>query len=763
MRFRAYPASAAALLTIVALGVLSGCSPEEGPGTSAEASEVLGSTDLRITSVSTRPYLVTGGDVLLRIEAGEDLDLSQVRVSANGMDVTEQFSPAVQGGSLVGLVEGLRIGDNEIEARIPESDVVAALELTNYPISGPIISGPHETPYLCQTEEFTTAGGETLGAPLDENCSVETRVEYVYLSTQDGEFKVYGGSGGGASTGGASTGGASTAGGMLPDMAEATTLDGETVPFIVRVQTGTVNRAIYQSAMLHDPADPAPDPWTRSRGWNGKLVYTHGGGCRTGWFQQGRSTGQVLNVGLLEMGYAVTSASLNVFGQNCNDLLASETHIMVKERFVESYGEPTYAIATGGSGGSYQSHQTADNYPGVFDGIIVSSSFPDVTSATIFTLADARLLSFYFTEIAPGAFSEEEQRLVSGFGSWGSIPNLSQGAARIDATYSETASAEEQGAEMSLPALEPLRYNSSNPDGIRATVYDHTVNVYGVDPSTGFAARPLDNYGVQYALDVLNQGQITTAQFLSLNRDVGGYDADLNHVPQRHRANPTAARRAADTGRILYGGAGLATTPVIDYRSYTDNREGGDIHMIVHQFSTRARLAAANGHADNHVMNVGGLWGFTDDRPDLGVLFRQMDRWLTNIQADDEPIRLSEKVVRAKPADLVDNCWGTRDGGRMNVTHPLAYHGAGACSEIYPAYPTPRLVAGAPLANNIVSCQLKSLTANDYEVELTGEDWFALETIFPNGVCDWTKGDLHAEGYQGTWLSFGPSEVNRAR
>ena len=30
-------------------------------------------------------------------------------------------------------------------------------------------------------------------------------------------------------------------------------------------------------------------------------------------------------------------------------------------------------------------------------------------------------------------------------------------------------------------------------------------------------------------------------------------------------------------------------------------------------------------------------------------------------------------------------------------------------------------------------------------------------------VCDWTRGDLHGEGYQGTWLSFGPSEVNRAR
>ena len=535
------------------------------------------------------------------------------------------------------------------------------------------------------------------------------------------------------------------------------------MPFIVRVQTGTINRAIYQSAMLHNPADPAPDPWTRSAGWNGKLVYTHGGGCQSGWYQQGNSTGLVLNAGLLGMGYAVTSASLNVFGQNCNDLLASETHIMVKERFVESYGEPTYAIATGSSGGSYQSHQTADNYPGVFDGIIVSSSFPDVTSATIFTLADARLLSFYFTEVAPGEFTENEQRLVSGFGSWGSIPSMSHRAARIDATYSATASEEEQGAEVSLPELEPLRYSSSQPDGIRATVYDHTVNVYGVDESTGFAGRPLDNYGVQYGLQVLNSGQITKSQFLALNRDVGGYDADLNHVPERHRADPTAARRALDTGRILYGGAGLATTPVIDFRDYRDHREGGDIHMIVHQFSTRARLAAANGHADNHVMNVGGLWGFTEEEPDQGVLFRQMDRWLTAIQADDESGRLWEKVVRAKPADLVDNCWDTRGGGRVNVTEPLAYDGAGACSEIYPVYSTARHVAGAPLANNIVACHLKSLDRAEYEVEFTDEEWSALEAIFPDGVCDWTQGDLHGEGYQGTWLSFGPSEVNQAR
>jgi len=732
-------------LVVLSTSTLAACS---GGGSPDDGASALAASDLRIVSLSTRAHLVTGGDVLLRVEVGTDLDASQVEVTSNGDDVTESFRLVAQGAALTGLVQGLRDGNNEIEARISDGGASSKLQVVNHPISGPIVSGPHQTPYLCQTEEFTTAGGASLGAPLDVNCAVTTRVEYVYLSTLDQEFKPYS---------------SAASAGPPSDVAEATILDRSTVPFIVRVQTGTVNRAIYQSSMLHDPNDPEPDPWTRSRGWNGKLVYTHGGGCRNGWFRQGASTGAVLQEGLLEMGFAVTSASLNVFGQNCNDLLASETHIMVKERFAESYGEPVYTIGTGGSGGSYQSHQTADNYPGVFDGIIVSSSFPDVTSATIFTLADARLLHHYFTEVAAHEFSKDEQRRISGFGSWGSIANLSRGAARIDATYSKHATPEAQGAEVGLPELEPLRYSASNPEGIRATVYDHTVNVYGVDESTGFAARPLDNYGVQYGLEVLNHGKITPAQFLALNRDIGGFDADLDHVPQRHRAHPDAARRALDTGRILNGGGGLASTPVIDYRSFTDHREGGDIHMIVHQHSTRARLSKANGHADNHVTNVGGRWGYTEERPDLGRLFRSMDEWLMNLVEGDSSVLRSERVVQAKPSDLVDNCWDTRGEERVNVRESLSPDGTGTCGEIYPAYSTARLVAGAPLANDIVSCQLKPLDPADYEVSFADGEWAELEAIFPDGVCDWSRGDAHSEGYQGTWLSFGPSPVNRAR
>ncbi|HUE97164.1 MAG TPA: DUF6351 family protein, partial [Longimicrobiaceae bacterium] len=288
-------------------------------------------SDLQIVSVSTRPHLVTGDDVLLRLD-GVRPDRTGLRVTLNGADVTDRFRHDPD-GEMVGLLDGLVPGANRVEARLGEAGRAAVLELTNYPITGPILSGPHQEPFLCRTQEFEDVSGQPLGAAIDEDCSIERRVDYVYFSRADGEFKPY----------------RPPTGAARPsDVATVTTLDGATVPFIVRVETGTINRGIYEIAIVHDPSTPEPSPWTRSAGWNGKLVYTHGGGCRSGWHQQGRTTGGVLREGLLEMGYGVASSTLNVFGQNCNDLLASETHIMVKERFVEGYGAPAYTIGTGG-------------------------------------------------------------------------------------------------------------------------------------------------------------------------------------------------------------------------------------------------------------------------------------------------------------------------------------------------------------------------------------------------------------------------------
>ena len=123
----------------------------------------------------------------------------------------------------------------------------------------------------------------------------------------------------------------------------------------MRVETGVVNRAIYEIAMLHDPVD-----LTRTLG----LQTPDGMG---NWFiptvavvaVAGSSRGLqqvVSSQRTAERGYALVSSTLNVFGQNCNDLRPRRP-IMVKSASIEHFGEPLYTIATGVSGGSYQSHR----------------------------------------------------------------------------------------------------------------------------------------------------------------------------------------------------------------------------------------------------------------------------------------------------------------------------------------------------------------------------------------------------------------------
>jgi hypothetical protein len=728
-------------LSLLVLGVIA-CSTEEPISTSGTLAIQPPISGISIETLSTKPWLVSAGNVLLEITIDPNLINVPVIVTVNGDDVSDQFIN-VSSTARQALLNNLPLGDSIVTAKLGPNGVPEQITLTNYPRFGPIISGPHESPYACQTTEFITVVGEPLGPPTNSNCSVTSVIDYVYLSNADDKFKPFD---------------ADTI--ELPQDMAFLTLNGQAEPFIVRVETGSVNRGIYEIAMLVDPTFLALSPWQRSRLWNNKLVYTHGGGCRSGWHQQGTVTGGVLNKGLLEQGYALASSTLNVFGQNCNDLLASETHIMLKERFIEHFGVPTYTIATGVSGGSYQSQQTADNYPGIFDGIIVGLSFPDVTSATIFTLADARLLNYYFEQKNPEGFTPEQQRAVAGFRMHASIANLSRGAARLDPLLEENAVLEEQGGEISIEAFKQQLYSVENPSGIRATVYDHTANVYGRLEGSKIALRPLDNTGVQYGLAALNAGIISPRQFIDLNRDIGGFDRDLNHVDSRHRADPLATKRAVETGRILHGGAGLAVTPIIDYRSYLDDREQGDIHMLVHQFSTRARLQKANGHSQNQVMQVGGQWGFTESAPDLGQLFRQMDQWITSIQSDSSDGALAEKVVRNKPSDLVDACWDNRGSERVLVKQSLSFSGDNECGQLYPAYPTPRQVAGAPLANNIVSCPLKPVGSADYAVEFSAQEWIELATVFPTGVCDWNSPIGDGNFYQGTWRSFGPSPVN---
>ncbi|MCZ7153855.1 DUF6351 family protein, partial [Salmonella enterica] len=70
--------------------------------------------------------------------------------------------------------------------------------------------------------------------------------------------------------------------------------------------------------------------------------------------------------------------------------------------------------------------------------------------------------------------------------------------------------------------------------------------------------------GVQYGLNALNTGLISMAQFIDLNRKIGGQDIDGNLRTERMRADPEALKRAYQTGMIMYGGAGLRSTAILN-------------------------------------------------------------------------------------------------------------------------------------------------------------------------------------------------------
>jgi hypothetical protein len=701
-----------------------------------------GDRDFRIEVLSSRPYMVSGGDALVRVSVKKKkLSLGSVRIELNGANVTGAFVADAGAGTLTGLVTGLRLGPNQLEVDAKgkgKGRADADLTLTNYPIQGPIISGPQEFPFACTTQNFVPfPGSPALGAPLDSDCSIPRRVQYVYRTTGNAFASLpqpYS---------------------TLPaNLAFTTTVTGATVPYIVRLETGTINRAIYQTAILHDPNGPAPSPFVPPAGWNKRLIYPLGGGCIGGWYTQGPNLVNPVNHNWLSKGHAVASASLNTFGNNCNDLLSSETILMVKERFIESYGAPKFTIGTGSSGGAYQSNQTGDNYPGAFDGIVTMNSFPEVTTGMI-PMHSSRLLELYFASRL-GRYTIAQQKAISGYLS---IPGQIQEMSRVRGDRMDPRVAFPDEILTGVGAQ--FRYDPlTNPYGARGDVYDHTVNVYGLirntpfPGSSKFAQRPLDNVGVQYGLRAMNDGAISVEDFLDLNANMGGVDIDFNRIATRTTHYPDATRRAYQGGRILSGGNGLASAAIITRMGGNDLIAAGDVHLRYHSYAIRSRLTNANGHHDNQVI-VGNL---APSEP----LLDQMGQWLTAVVADTSDRSRAEKVVANKPGDVVDACWtvATPTAPSVKIVETQTLDGPGQCNALFPAGVPPEYVAGAPIALDIIKCQLKRVDMSDYKVPFTAQQRARLNDIFPKGVCDWSKRGVE-QVKAVPWASFGPSPVNQ--
>ena len=692
----------------------------------------------RIHALSAKPQLVSGGSALVEVDVPR-YDTS-ARIDLNGQDISAAFHRDAQTGALVGLVDGLRIGSNTLSL-VDHGFVADTLALTNYPITGPITSGPHVTPFICQTQGFVLPDGSKLGAPLDADCSAPTVIQYLYLPT------------------GATALVALPSTSSLPgDVSKTTTLTGLTVPFVVRVETSTVNRGIYQSAILHDPtSEPAPSPFSAPKAWNGRLLAIEGFGCPGGWYIQGPAEGNLpgaatlLDLTRLGEGYATFENTLQHPANNCNAVLQEETAMMSKEHFIKTYGVPRYTVSAGCSGGSYTSLQIADNLPGTFQGVFVSCTFPD-PDGIAFSGMDGHLLTHYFTVTNPSGFTSDQQVAVSGYQGVQAWYDAANQAGRTDPVPNRVDVAGYASASWSSDVPVSQRYNPvSNPGGARPTVFDWQRNAYGTDPATGFARRPFDNVGVQYGLAALNAGTITADQFLDLNQGVGGYDIDDNYIASRTIGDPKAIRRTYQSGLQLYGGAGLASIPVFDLSGLVGVRDTAGYHYQWFHFATRQRMIEANGDSANHVM-----WrGNAIPTEQAWQLFIQ---WVESVRNDGSERSQRTKVINDKPAGAVDGCWPT---STQFVAEPQTFGRLpdSQCNTVYPSFANPRFVAQGPLAADIIKCHLKPLDPGDYTVALSSAQWARLGSIFPSGVCDWSRRGVQQRPVQ-PWASFGPSPHN---
>ena len=164
-------------IALIAGLLLVACSTDEPVSTSATINATEPDThSIEIRSLSSKPWLISGGDVLLELEIDEGINADNVAVSVNGKDNSSRFTQ-ISSRRLQALLTDLPVGDSTVSASA--GGVSATLTLTNYPQSGPIISGPHEQPFYCQTSEFQTVAGSTLGSANDSICSVTTRIVYV--------------------------------------------------------------------------------------------------------------------------------------------------------------------------------------------------------------------------------------------------------------------------------------------------------------------------------------------------------------------------------------------------------------------------------------------------------------------------------------------------------------------------------------------------------------------------------------------------------
>ncbi|MFC4259170.1 DUF6351 family protein [Marinobacter lacisalsi] len=749
--------------------------------------------DIRV--LSSAPDQVSGNDVLVQIlfkdrpvksRPATRSRLRHLEFWLNGQPIKPEIRAGRKGHEV--LVTGLREGENRLELHHRRQGPLASVSLTAHPTTGPIFSGPQQYPFVCTVttelgkQPLVDTDGDT-GFPvlsesgnqigLSRDCSIEPYVTFVYRTT-DGRWEPL------------------PDDGTRPDnMARTTLTDGRTVDFIVRQERGTINRFIYSFATL---ADNGESPWEASADhWNGRLLFHFEGGVAIG-HSQGRISGRALEPEVLKKGYAVIYSTGTRTSSHYNLQVGGETALMVKEHFIKRFGVPDYTVAIGGSGGGIQQYVYSQNHPDLLDGGVPQYSYPDMITQVIH-IGDCELLEHYMDVTDrnnPTWWNTNNRSWLVGLNATDNYPDPFADAKRALGYGTAPGMTECIPAWRGLTALvlnpnygqarnQELMQPAGVMDDVQWTHYDDARNIYGLDEN-GNPRTVYDNVGVQYGLSALVEGNITTAEFLKLNAQVGGWKHPNDMVQEgfpylgafspanfdpwsrrnmmlspdgvtpapRTEADIEAINAAYTSGLVFDGQLNM---PVIDWRHYLE--EVLDMHNSHQSFSARQRIINRMGDAGNQV-----IW-FTDTRPtdysdpeepepreeynQTWMALEVLHDWITNIQ-DNPHLSIAEN----RPAEAVDACYNT-DGSLIDAGEDvwngiLDSNAEGACTRQFETYTTSRMEAGGPIEGSVFKCALKpveaALSDGTYgNTTFTGEEVDRLQEIFPSGVCDFNEPD----------------------
>ena len=332
----------------------------------------------------------------------------------------------------------------------------------------------------------------------------------------------------------------------------------------------------------------------------------------------------------------------------------------------------------------------------------------------------------------PAAFTDAQQVAVTGYKGVQGLPRRGQpGRAHRSGPRPRRRRRATSRRSGTTSCRSALRYDpKTNPKGARPTVYDDARNIYGVDPATGFALRPFDNVGVQYGLAALSAGTITRRSSSTSTRRSAASTRTPTTCRRAPSATParssapiraacsSAAAAASPRSRCSTSPASTTTTAAITTSGSTSRCASGWRRRTA--TPTTTSCGAGNPvPADTAWTTVRRLGGGVEGR--RGGPARRARRPSATSR------RTRSTAAGPSPTDFIAE---PQTFSRQPRTR---------CNALFPSFGFPRLVAGGPIAANVLKCQLKPVDPATTRRASRPRSWHGLRRIFPTGVCDWSR------------------------